>query len=243
MDFHHFEQYAHEVFGEIPEEYRAGVDTLRVVREAQGHPELPGVWTMGECQTEEHISDFGSAETTRSAIALYWGSFREVSDREGFDWEEEIWETLTHELRHHLESLARDDALEEVDYAADEAFRRFEGSSFDPWYYQRGDEEAPGVFRVERSIYIEQLWREVDFLKATRIDFTWDGIRYSIPRPLALGDVHFVLPHGVRSAPDVVELVLLRRRSWSSLLRGVFRSRPPRVLESEAEAVRSDLDP
>lgn len=36
----------------------------------------------------------------------------------GFDWEGEIWETLLHELRHHLEFLAgRDDLVaEDLEY-------------------------------------------------------------------------------------------------------------------------------
>ncbi len=48
-------------------------------------------------------------------IALYYGSFLAVADQ-GFDWEAEAWETLLHELRHHLESLAgREDlALEDL---------------------------------------------------------------------------------------------------------------------------------
>ena len=65
------------------------------------------------------------------------------------DWEEELWETLTHELRHHLEWLAQEEGLEGVDYAMEQEFRRWEGEPFDPWYFQQGDEIAEGVYRVE----------------------------------------------------------------------------------------------
>ena len=71
MDFSDFEAQARLVFREIPEMYREGIDGLTVSRDAPAHPELPGVYTMGECVTEEHVSDFGSAETTRSIIVLH----------------------------------------------------------------------------------------------------------------------------------------------------------------------------
>jgi hypothetical protein len=45
-------------------------------------------------------------------VALYYGSFVAVGDGDpSFDWEDEAWETLTHELRHHVESLAGDASL------------------------------------------------------------------------------------------------------------------------------------
>lgn len=239
MNFPSFERFAREVFDDIPEEYRAGVDGLVVRRDAVPHPELAGIWTLGECLTEEHVSDFASADTTRSLIALYWGSFRNLArDNEDFDWEDEVWETLTHELRHHLESLAGDDALEDVDYAADESFRRFEGQDFDPWYWQRGDRVEADVYRVERAWYIEQEWMTDEFDARTHITFTWRGGRYRFPRPEELGDVHFVLVHGLELAPgdEAVELVLVRRRTWWQNVRRMVSSAKTLVLESEAHA-------
>ena len=88
-------------------------------------PSLPDVYTLGECVTESYPSDFGGPETTRSVVVLYYGSFFRVSRQDdAFDWEVELWETLTHELQHHLESLAADDSLIDMDYAADENYRR-----------------------------------------------------------------------------------------------------------------------
>lgn len=239
MNFQSFERFAHEVFDDIPEEYRAGVDGLVVRRDAVPHPELPGIWTLGECLTEEHVSDFGSADTTRSLIALYWGSFRNLArGNPDFDWEEEVWETLTHELRHHLESLAGDDALEDVDYAADESFRRFEGQDFDPWYWQRGDQLEPGLYRVERAWYLEQEWTGEAFDDAPEINFDWRGVRYRFPRPEELGDVHFVLVRGVELAPndEAVEVVLVRRRTWWQNVKRMLSASDTLVLESEADA-------
>ena len=107
MEFKDFERHARRIFREIPDVYRQGIDGLTVSRDAPEHPDHPGVYTLGHCLTEEHLSDYGSPDTTRSVIALYWGSFSALAAQNpDFEWEEEIWETLTHELRHHLESLA-----------------------------------------------------------------------------------------------------------------------------------------
>ena len=239
MNFADFERHARRVFEEIPEAYLEGIDGLTVSREAPEHPTLPGVFTLGQCLTEEHVSDYGGPDTTRSVIALYWGSFRALAERDAdFDWVGEIWETLTHELRHHLESLAGDDALEDADYAADETFKRQEGLAFDPWYYQHGEALDGGVFRVEQDYYVEQLWSASDFETAVGIDFTWGGTHYRIPRPERLGDVHFVFVGELGGGSESLELVLNRRRSWWQDLTRLAGTSRPVVLESEAEAER-----
>ena len=144
MRFREFERAARRAFGEIPEEYTSGLDGLSVRQEALPHPVFPDIYTLGMCSTESYPSDWQGPETTRSVVALYYGSFRELSRLDpGFDWEGELWETLTHEVRHHLESLADQDELGGVDYAMEESFKRSEGLDFDPCYYQSGDEIAP----------------------------------------------------------------------------------------------------
>jgi len=213
------------------------VDGLVVSRKSVAHPTLPDIYTMGECVTEDYATDWSGPDTTRSVVVLYWGSFKNLAVLDAdFDWEEELWETLTHELRHHLESLARSDALEGVDYAMDQLFNRNEGLDFDPWYYQQGDDLTGGVFRVERSWYLEQAWQVEDFEAASFVAFDWRGASYRIPRPEELGDVHYVWVEGVEVGEDTLELVLVRRRSWwedAKRLLGTYR---PRVLESEARA-------
>jgi predicted Zn-dependent protease with MMP-like domain len=243
MKYEEFERFAHEAYDEIPEEYRAGVDGLVVRRDAVAHPEIPDVYTLGECLTEEHLSDYGSADTTRSVIALYWGSFRQLARKNpDFDWEEEAWETLTHELRHHLESLAGDDALEGVDYAADQTFKRFEDEPFDPWYWQHGDRVAPGLYQVERAWYMEQEWEEEASTSAGSLEIEWRGERFRIPAPDELGDVHFVLLEELPGDQDSVELVLVRRRSWWENVKRVLGGSDTVVLESvaAAEPVRAE---
>ncbi|MHB1193265.1 MAG: hypothetical protein ACYC6F_09480 [Longimicrobiales bacterium] len=238
MRFKDFERAARESYEEIPESYKEGIDDLVVSREALPHPTLPDIFTLGECVTEDYASDFGGPETTRSRVVLYWGSFRNLAAlNPDFDWGGELWETLTHELRHHLESLAREDALEGVDYALDETFKRDDGEDFDPWYYQRGDAMGDGVFRVEKSWYVERTWTEREFAAAGWVEFAWRGERHRIPRPEELGDVHFVWIGGVELGDDeTLELVLVRRRSWWEDARRLFGTSRPVVLESEADA-------
>lgn len=242
MRFQDFERRAREAYEEIPEQYREGIDGLTVRRETLQHPTLPGVYTLGHCLTEEHPSDYGGPDTTRSLIALYWGSFRQLAEGDAdFDWEGELWETLTHELRHHLEALAGEDALEDVDYAADELFKRQGGLEFDPWYYQYGEDLGGGVYVVEGGQYLEQVWEAKAWEGADAIEFDWRGATYRIQRPSELGDVHFVLMHGPGLEDEALELVLVRKRGTWDTLKGAFgATRAPVVLESEADALRGD---
>jgi predicted Zn-dependent protease with MMP-like domain len=125
MDFLTFKHLAHEAYEMIPPEFREGIDGLDVSRETVSHPTIPDVFTMGECRTEEYPSEFGGAGEVRSIVALYYGSFLALSRLDDdFDWRDEIFETVTHEVRHHLESLALDDSLEQLDYAEDQNFIR-----------------------------------------------------------------------------------------------------------------------
>lgn len=56
----------------------------------------------------EYIEDPGIG----NMILLYYGSFREIlGDASIEEWKEEIEETIVHELRHHVESLAGVDDL------------------------------------------------------------------------------------------------------------------------------------
>lgn len=239
MKFQEFEAAARAAFADIPEEYREGVDGLVVSRETIPHPTLPQIYTLGQCLTEDHPSDYSGPDTTRSLIALYWGSFRALAALDpDFDWGGELWETLTHELRHHLESLAGDDALEGVDYAADQAFNRHEGLDFDPWYYQYGEDIGGSVYRVEASHYLEQIWRQDDFERADSIEFDWYGERFRVPKPEALGDVHFVWPRGLDKGSETLELVLVRRRGWWEDAKRLIGASRPLVYESEAEVER-----
>ena len=237
MNFATFSRLAHEAFEEIPGEFREGIDGLTIRSEAVPHPTLADVYTMGQCLTEAYPSDWSGPETLRSVVVLYHGSFKALAELDpDFDWEGELWETLTHELRHHLESLADEDALEGVDYALDESFARAEGEDFDPFYYQHGFEVAPGLFQVEYDFFLEQVWEQEAFDAAGTVGFMWHGAPWHVPRPEALGDLHYVWVDGVDVGPGSLQLVLVRKRSLKERLKGLAREGKWEMWESEAEA-------
>ena len=237
MDYAEFEGHASRVWDEIPDEYRAGVDGLVVDRSDRPHPTLPDIYTLGECVTEAYPSDWAGPETTRSVLVLYYGSFRRLSELDpDFDWEYEIWETVTHELRHHLEWLAAEDALEDVDYAMDENFKRFEGEPYDPWFFRYGEEVAPGVYEAERDVFIEMEYRAQD-PPGPSVAFDWHGRRHTVALPDELGDVTFLqVVEGVDTGPATLCLVLVRKEGWLERLRRWLRREPPTVVDMDVAA-------
>lgn len=240
MRFNDFEALAWRYWGEVPERYKEGIDGVVVERDAMPHPTLPEIYTLGECLTEAYPSGYGGPETIRSAVVLYYGSFLRLSKQEPeFDWEEELWETLTHELQHHLESLADEAALEALDYAMDENFKRLEGEPFDPLFFRSGTRVADGVWRLERDVFLEREFRSVDEL-GSAVEFTWHGERYRVPRPGDVGDVCFIwVEEGLERGPgEEVYLVLVRRFGAFEALRGLFARRRHAVVEGEGRAER-----
>ncbi|MFP4622737.1 MAG: hypothetical protein ACLFRX_01025, partial [Gemmatimonadota bacterium] len=233
MQFTEFQRVAEQVWNEIPDDYRSGVDGLVLERGAQPHPSLPDIYTLGECLTESYPSDWGGPDTTRSVLVLYFGSFQRLSELDPkFDWEYEIWETVTHELRHHLESLALEDALEDVDYAVDENFKRLHGEPFDPYFFRSGEPRAPGVYEAEGDVFYE-----IEYDRdppGPRVDFDWHRVRYSVPVPRELGDVTFLqVVEGVDAGPAGLCVVLVRRRGWWEQLRGLLRRSSPEVVDTD----------
>lgn len=233
MTFEEFEERAWSEWERIPAEYRTGVDGLTIERAALPHPSLPDVYTLGECVTESYPSDFGGPETTRSVVVLYYGSFFRVSRQDdAFDWEVELWETLTHELQHHLESLAADDSLIDMDYAADENYRRYQGEPFDPLFFRHGLPEH-GWFRVEDEFFLE-----LDRTAATHASFDWRDRSYQVDVPAEPADVLLLtITEGVPDAPGALHLVLVRRTGWLPALRRLFRPAAPVVVERDVHAV------
>jgi hypothetical protein len=235
VQYDEFEERAQQEWERIPAEYRAGVDGLVVRRPAVPHPSLPDIYTLGECVTESYPSSFGGPDTVRSLILLHYGSFLRLSRLDpAFDWEGELWETLTHELQHHLESLAADDALVDMDYAADENYKRYQGEAFDPWFYRAGLPED-GWRRAE-----DEFFREYRAQPGDTISFSWDGAEYevTVPADAADADVAFLrVVEGFDGA--AVNLVVLRPPPgfWQRL--GALLRRPaPEVVDVDVPARR-----
>lgn len=128
MTFDEFETTLTEMVGDIPDEFLADLQGVHALPEVRLEPDFHEVYRLGE-YLDPGPSDFlGAGEGLGRHIALYHGSFAAIAETDpGFDWEAELWETLTHELRHHVESQAGDVSLIEDDMQRAKAFREAEG--------------------------------------------------------------------------------------------------------------------
>ena len=241
LTFADFRRTASQAFDAIPQRFREGIDALVTEREAIPHPTLPDIFTLGYCDTEVYPSEWAGPDTVRSVVTLNYGSFRQLARLNAdFDWTAEIYETVEHEVRHHLESLAGEDTLAGVDYGLDQSFNRAEGREWDPWYFQGGDTIGRATYAIEDQVYIEQEWSSQEFEQTSEIEFVWRGTTYRFPRPQELGDIHFVwMESGISLAPPRLEVVLVRRRRWRDDARRLVSSARTRVIESQAVAKRS----
>lgn len=252
MDFRTFERVAREAYASIPPEFREGVDGLDVRRATVPHPAYPDVYTLGECLTEDYPSEFGGPGEVRSIVVLYYGSFLALSRLdETFDWEDEIFETVTHEVRHHLESLALDDSLEQMDYAEEQNFaRRYgsalamedapgepgyaedqnsarrEGALFDPFFYRAGEPVDAGAWRVGGDLFVE-IVVERGTPAGTRLQGRAGEREFEVRLPPGDADLFLVAVEELDEG-DTVAVLLPRRRPWEVLL-GFLRGRTPRV--------------
>ena len=145
------------------------------------HPTRAEIYTMGECIPLPAPAGT-PAGAVQSRVVLYHGSFVNLARLDpDFDWRTEAWETLTHELRHHVEWRAHAPALEAYDRAVEQNFARQEGESFDPGFYLDGDSPVPGVYEVDGDYFIR-----VDVVHHTArrapSGMAWGPV-YPAPRP------------------------------------------------------------
>jgi hypothetical protein len=200
----------------VPPAYLDGIVAVEVSPKTLPHPVRGDVYTLGECIPLEWS---GTGADLQSRVALYYGSFAALARHGAFDWREEAWETLVHELRHHLEWRAHADALEAYDWAAEENFKRHEGQAFDPAYYRSGEVVAPDVYKVDDDMFIERRGG-----RGGAVEIVWHGHRYRVPVPAAAREASlFLRLRGLNEpAPGDTLLVLPRGAS----LRALFRSSP-----------------
>src|SRR5437773_1824786 len=119
-----FQQLVERLLKQVPPTYLDGVVAVEVSPKAVPHPVRGDVYTLGECIPLEWS---GNGADLQSRVVLYHGSFAALARRGDYEWREEAWETLAHELRHHLEWRANSGALEAYDWAAEQNFARQEG--------------------------------------------------------------------------------------------------------------------
>lgn len=212
MRLAHFRSMVERMAREIPNEYLDGVAGIEVSEKVVPHPLWAHVYTLGEC-----IPFHTGTDDVMSRVVLHYGSFRELAlERPDFDWRDEAWETLLHELRHHLEWRARSDELEEYDWAAEQGFARAEGLPFDPLFYRSGERVAEGVYRVDDDVFLERVVRRLP----EAAEFEWHGGRYRIGVPHAPLPL-YLAADGLRHPPpgDVV-LAFRRAPRLVDLFRG-----------------------
>ena len=207
--------------GDIPAPFQGGVVEVEVSPKTVPHPVRAEIYTLGECIPLEWS---GSGSDLQSRIVLYHGSFQALARLGDFDWREEAWETLTHELRHHLEWQATVANLEAYDWAAEQNFARHDGESFDPVFYRNGEEIATGVFKVDDDVFIEHDRRTgtVKDAGGERVEMVWHGRRYRAGVPAADRRTWvFLTLEGLDEPPpgDVVLVVPGRRGALEALRR------------------------
>ena len=117
MTYEEFKRLVAEMVDEVPPEFMRGLQGVHVLPQAkpeEGFDE--DVYRMGEYLDPGPADFLGAGEGLGRHVAIYHGSFTAIAAMDpDFDWEDEAWETLTHELRHHVESLAGEDFLVQQD--------------------------------------------------------------------------------------------------------------------------------
>ena len=203
-----FEAMVRRLCHEVPEHFFDGIAEVVVSPRTVPHPERDDVFTLGEC-IPLPVQVGGGVEGLQSRIMLYHGSFAALSrSGEDFNWRQEGWETLTHELRHHLEWRARALDLDDFDWAVEHNFARQDGEPFDPTFFLSGEREADGTYRVEDDAFIDQIVGSAP----SEITFEWRGRRYCALVPEDAELPAFLTVQGVADAPAGDLVVVLRRR-------------------------------
>jgi len=125
MTYKRFRRLLAEMVDELPPEFLRGLQGVHAIEEAKPEEDFVDVWRMGEYLDPGAESFLGGSEGLGRHVALYYGSFVRIAEGDpDFDWEGEMWETLTHELRHHVESLAGEDGLIQEDEFVAREFER-----------------------------------------------------------------------------------------------------------------------
>lgn len=228
-----FRSLVQRLASDIPQEFQGGVVEVEVSPHTIPHPLRADVYTLGECVPLEWS---GSGADLQSRVVLYHGSFQALARLAGagFDWRAEAWETLTHELRHHLEWRADLSGLEAYDWAGEQNFARHDGESFDPVFYRNGEELAPRAFKVDDDVFLEA---DPDRPGPASCDFRWHGRVYRAELPPASRRAwRFVTLDGLEQPPPgEAVLVVPGRVGALDVLR---RPAPPVVARTQVRPIR-----
>lgn len=126
MTLAEFEAAIAQMLDEIPAEFLKDLQGVHVMEQTKPEPQYRGVYRLGEYMDPGPDHFLGGNPGVGRQIALYYGSFVALArGNPGFDWEGQLWDTLTHELRHHVESRAGDVSLIESDRKRDKHFKKY----------------------------------------------------------------------------------------------------------------------
>jgi hypothetical protein len=231
-----FEAMVREMTRELPAEFQDGIAAIEVTGKTVPHPLRAGVYTLGECVPHSFGAPGEGGADLRSTVLLHYGSFAALAaGAPAFDWRDEAWETLTHEVRHHLEWRADAAALEAFDDAAEANYARHDGEPFDPLFFQDGERLAPGVTKVEDDVFVDRALRRRAWRRAggSAMPVEWHGRTWRVTLPARVPDLLFVTLLGLEPEPAGDVVLVVRRKPG---IRDVFRR--PEVGQVEAKAER-----
>ena len=230
MDLATFERRAFEVWEAIPARFREGVTAFVVEPGVWRKEEFEGGWCFGTCEPDPVMALIPDAPVS-SIIRLWYGSFVQIAAEDGeLDWEEELVETIRHELQHHLEWRAGVDHLGDEDDLQDENQRRWEGRPFTLGFHRGGAPLGRGAWLADGELFLEEVLDDEAFARALSEghEVVWGDVQASIPGGAeAQGDVVYVEADvvEVESFEDMmpwsqVTIVLIRRPTpwWRRLL-------------------------
>lgn len=214
MQLEDFRKLVERLKQDIPAQFEHGVADIEVSHKTVPDPVHDGVYTLGECVP---LSWSGDGADLHSHIVLFYGSFAALARQNpGFDWCGETWDTLTHELRHHLEFRANVTALEAYDWAADQNFARREGQAFDPVFYRSGERVAEGVYKVDDDVFIET---SANVASGQWVSVRWHGRDYRASLAGIDAPAFLTLEGLVAEPQGEAVLVVTRRASLRDLWR------------------------
>ena len=213
---------------QIPPEFLEGIAEVVVSPRTVPHPDREGIWTLGECiplPTEDGFPPY-----IQSRVVLYHGSFQALArDAAEFDWAAESWETLTHEIRHHVEWRAREPGLEAFDRAAEANYARQDGEPFDPLFYRDGVKLPDGSFQVDDDVFVERVVAAPP--DSVRLHWRGDDLEVKVPGEASL-PAFLIIQGAPQAPPGELVLVLHKKSAWLELFRR------PAVYQAEVEATR-----
>lgn len=154
---------AKEIYAAIPAEFTEGVEDVVLHRDVTRHPQIDDVVTLGECEPSPTAALAGDAEV-RSMVHLYYGSFVELAAEDpSFRFDEELVETIEHEVQHHVEDKAGRRGLIDEDDLFDSHARFRADMEVAPGWYRRGHVVEKNVWAVDLDLFVEVAMRRKEF--------------------------------------------------------------------------------